>query len=58
MKAPLLKATLQKGLEGDTRYAGGGMNRVAAGVYCNPVAKLFGLYNPTQGVALMKSLVK
>ena len=46
LKVTLLKQLLRDGLASDTRFYGGGILRVAAGVYSNPEARTVGLYDP------------
>lgn len=52
-----IKTDIEKGQTLDTRYEGGGINRLAAGLYSNPATKPLGIYNPTQALqAIDKAL--
>lgn len=50
---PWINDTLTEGLKLDTRYEGGGVERLAAGVYSNPAAKPLGLYKPAEALNLV-----
>jgi hypothetical protein len=54
---PTIVNMINRGMEGDTRFEGGGIYRLAAGVYSNIKAQPLGLYKPKEALLLIdKSL--
>lgn len=50
---PKVVDDIEKGQTLDTRYEGGGIGRLAAGVYSNPAARPLGLYKPNEALELI-----
>lgn len=50
---PTLLDLINKGLASDTRFEGGGVYRLAAGVYSNKKAQPLGLYKPNEALTMI-----
>lgn len=50
---PVIVDMINRGLQSDTRFEGGGIYRIAAGVYVNRQARPLGLYRPDQALVMI-----
>lgn len=53
-----IKKMLAGGLAADTRYYGGGIMRLSAGVTSNPMSRAIGLYDPEGGLAKLNAALE